>query len=126
MKEFELIEINKKGVPSGKMSINGMLYFFNEFDEEFCYPLSYHVDFMKFEMLDKMKLTLARRCVNADSFYCKNFNEVCEKDFGTCGKACGAYKAKNGKFGVCKHYGFVYEESDKVFELKLKPLRNGK
>jgi hypothetical protein len=37
-----------------------------------------------------------------------------------CGKFCQQYKPLNGKNGRCKHYGYVYEQTDKVKLLKLK------
>ena len=54
-----------------------------------------------------------------DFFHCK-INGVAERDGHTCGsKWCSQYKPRNGKRGMCKHQGKLYEASETETIIKL-------
>jgi hypothetical protein len=93
-------------------------YYFNKWDEN-CYTLEYHKDYMKENNLKELKLFEAKKdSYLTGFFFCKAFFEVGEKN-NTCGKECSCYKPRNGIKGICKHYGYTYEQTDKVKILKL-------
>jgi len=90
--------------------------YFSECDDEHCYHLAYHKEYMKENELKEMKVFEAKRETGTDYFYCKKFNDIGEVG-ESCGKFCDAYKPNNGKNGRCKHYGYCYVPTDKVILL---------
>jgi hypothetical protein len=97
---------------------NTMQLFFNELNEEFCYDLEYHLDYMIKNNIKKMTLFLAEKDKNLDFFYCKEFMSVGEK--GYCGKLCNAYKPRNKKNGICKHFGNTYSKTKEKIKITIK------
>lgn len=93
-------------------------FFFREEDSS-CWKLDAHIDYMLFNGIAQMDLFLAERETNASYFFCKHFGECGDKSEGGCGKRCEGYKPRNGKSGVCKHYGYTFEQTDRCFTLKL-------
>ena len=93
-----------------------MIYYRNQ-DDEFCYDIEAHKDYMRENDLSELELYEAKRETNVDFFYCKEYGEVGEK--GDCGIICDKYKANNGTGGRCKHYGYCYEKTDKKLILTL-------
>lgn len=93
-------------------------FFFRDDDCD-CYTLKSQIDYMIANGLTEMDLWLAERELNAPYFFCKHFQECGDKSEGNCGKLCDAYKPRNGKSGVCQHYGYTYEQTDRCFTLKL-------
>lgn len=92
--------------------------FFFQKGEVNCFKLDAHIDRMKFDQIDEVDLYLAKREVGSDYFFCTHFVEVGEKGCG-CGKECESYSPRNGKSGACKHLGSMYEQTDRIFTLKL-------
>lgn len=104
-----------------------MKYYFRKIDDERCYDVETILDMMQDEMEDndltKMTETVyeAEPIKDIDYFWCKEFDDVGEK--GECGKdKCSSYEPRNGKNGICKHYAFCYQPSDKTRELTLELL----
>lgn len=97
------------------------LYF--RFDDEICYPLSSHIQYMKDNQINHMEIFEAKIEHGTGMFFCKHFLAVGELN-GTCGKMCEAYVPRNGIKGVCKHHGNVYEKTDKNKVLKIKIVEN--
>ena len=64
-------------------------------------------------------MNLAKRESKTDYFYCMHFQEVCEKEQGTCSKSCSGYEPRNGIKGICKHNGYCYEETNEKYLLKI-------
>ena len=93
--------------------------FFFRKDDASCWKLDAHIDYMLFNGINEMDLWLAERETNAPYFFCKRFGECGDKSEGGCGTRCEGYKPRNGKSGVCKHYGYTYEQTDRCFTLKL-------
>lgn len=98
-------------------------YYFRNDDDEMCYPISSHIKHMVENQIKEMDIYLAERETESHFFYCKHFFQVGEKSEQTCGKNCEAYQPRNGKSGVCKFSGFVYEKTDKCFTLKIDELK---
>ena len=94
----------------------GKRCFFQKHDEN-CYTLDYHLQYMVDNHIKEMDVWLAKREVNAPYFFCKHFQESGER--GGCGKHCDAYSPRNGKSGVCKHFGYTYEQTDQCFTLRI-------
>ena len=93
-----------------------MKYYFQKHDEN-CYPLQYHLDYMKENSLKEMEVFEAKRESGTGYFFCKDMQSVGES--GGCGKWCYKYKPRNGKKGICKHHGFTYEQcKSKILNLK--------
>lgn len=84
-------------------------------EDEGCYRLSFHIETLKEEELPEMKLYEAVKDNSTGYFFCKFFDECGEK--GECGKQCSEYSPKNGKSGVCKHYGNVYDSGQEYLLL---------
>jgi len=100
--------------------------YFSEYDDDNCYNLTYHREYMKDNLIDEMILIEAKRETGTGYFFCKEYGEISEVNgsCGYCGMACSFYKPLNGKSGRCKHYGWCYEPTDNQFVLKVgKKLR---
>lgn len=95
-------------------------YYFRQ-DDDMCFDLETHYDYMEENKLTEMDVFEAKIERNSDYFFCTHFYEVGEKN-GTCGKMCKAYQPRNHKKGICKHHGNVYEQTDKKLTLKLEML----
>jgi hypothetical protein len=80
--------------------------------------LDYHLEYMKDNEINEMVVFEARRETGTGYFYCREYMEVGEVG-ESCGKFCAHYKPLNGKNGRCKHYGYVYEQTEKSKLLKL-------
>ncbi len=90
--------------------------YFREYDED-CYSIESHIAYMRENGIETM--TVFEAAIERDSgyFYCKHFFEVGEK--GNCGRICEAYAPRNGKSGICKHTGHVYEITGKSKTITL-------
>lgn len=103
-------------------------YFADIIDEEFCYQKAFLIEDMKERELQEMEVFEAKRETGTDYFYCKEFQEFGSKDDGGCGKICDKYSPRNGKNGICKHWGFTYERGESFIlsvDGKLKKQENG-
>jgi hypothetical protein len=98
----------------------GKRYFFQK-DDENCYTLDYHLQYMAENHIKEMDVYLAKRETQSDYFFCKHFQGCGER--GECGKHCEAYKPRNGKNGICKHFGYTYEQTEKCFTLRIDEIR---
>jgi len=94
---------------------NKKLYF--QKDDEYCYNLEYHLQYMKENNIQEMDVYLAKSEVRSDQFFCKHFLQSGER--GECGKECQSYSPRNGVSGICKHFGYTYEKTDKKFTLSF-------
>lgn len=93
-------------------------FFFRD-DDDMCYTLQSQIDYMIDNGITEMNLWLAERETNVSYFFCKYFEACGDKSEVGCGKHCEGYKPRNGKSGVCKHYGYTFERTDRCFILKL-------
>ena len=88
-------------------------YYFLELDEERCYNLEYTKDLIKGQNLKEKEVYEAKLVKTDDEYmYCKIAGDVGER--GYCGKQCLDYKPRNGKWGICKHQGNLYECGEKI------------
>ena len=80
-----------------------MKLYFHTDEPETAYPLAHFNETLQrpFELAEAVPLQ------NTDFFFCKSVSEAGEK--GNCGKFCSDYEPRNGKSGICRHYGKVYE-----------------
>ena len=92
-------------------------YYFQK-DAEMCYTLQYHLDFMKENEIKEMEVFEAEIERGTGFFYCREFMQIGEIGEG-CGKSCDKYSPRNGKSGICKHSGNVYEQTEKKKVLTL-------
>jgi len=100
--------------------MNKSRYYFRIGDDT-CYKIESHLAYMVLSNITKMNIVLAERDINSDYFFCQHYKETGEK--GQCGKSCDAYSPRNGKSGACKFVGYVYSETDKVYELKIDDVK---
>ena len=102
---------------------NKKMYFCDEIDEERAYSIDYFIEEMKEQQLTELTVYEAVRETKTEYFYCKAVREVCSKppEGEPCGKECCDYIPRNGKSGICKHWGFCYT-SGTAFTLTI----NGK
>jgi hypothetical protein len=84
------------------------LYF--EKHGERCMTIESHKQFMAFTNEETREVYLAKPDRNNGYFYCKENEEVGEK--GNCGRICGDYAPRNGRSGICKHNGLLYEPTE--------------
>ena len=120
MKKYQLTEKLSTEAQSPDFLVGAVsTRFFFRKDDESCWKLDAHIDYMLFNGITEIDLFLAERETNAPYFFCKHFGEVGEKSEGGCGKLCKGYEARNGNSGACKHYGYTYEQTDRCFTLKL-------
>lgn len=92
-------------------------YYFKD-NDDLCYTLEYHKEWMKGTNVKKLKLFEAERVTGEGYFYCSYYNEPGITGDSDCGKTCEGYKPRNGKNGRCKHSGHCYEPTDKYIILK--------
>ena len=85
-----------------------------------CIRISSHIEEMKQADIDEITLNLAERETGTTHFYCHELGFVGEKSEGGCGRECKAYAPRNGKSGACKHIGYTYDNTGRMFLLKLK------
>ncbi len=114
---FEIDGAELRPIKKSDKLIKGL--FFNNLDE-MCRPLSYHINEMVHEGVDELTLNLAEREIGSDFFYCRKFDVVGEKSEWGCGRECKHYAPRNGKSGACKHIGYTYDNTGRMFLLKLK------
>jgi len=86
--------------------------YFKDMDSEYCFSKQYWLDYMKEFGIEEMTVIEAVPIRNSEFFFCRAVDEMGEK--GSCGKICPDYEPRNGKSGMCKHKGFVYEPTDEV------------
>lgn len=87
-------------------------YFFRRFDDELCFPKEYFIMDMEREGINELELYEANRCRDDTYFFCRAVDAVGER--GECGKSCEDYSPCNGKSGICKHMGKLYEVGEKT------------
>lgn len=87
-------------------------------DAENCYTIQQHIDMMKFDGEIEREVFRAKAKRGTGYFYCLEFSEVGEVK-ESCGKQCDKYIPRNGRGGICKHYGFLYEQTDESVTLRL-------
>jgi Uri superfamily endonuclease len=88
------------------------LYF--QKDAEMCYPLYWHLDYMKENNIKEMQVFRAKVEHESGMFFCRFMEQIGEKN-GTCNKKdCDTYVPKNGIKGRCFHYGFCYEPTNEI------------
>jgi len=92
-------------------------YYFGGHNDESCYSLQYHLEYMAENGIEEMIVFEAKIERGSGYFFCKHFFETGETR-EICGKLCELYKPRNGKSGICRHYGYVYEQTDKSKLLK--------
>lgn len=97
-----------------------MKYYFESIDSEMCYNEAYFQSQMEVHKLDAVTVLKAERMTNTGFFFCKKFHSVGEVN-RNCGKVCHKYIPNNGKSGICKQYGYCYENTGEKVTLKLKP-----
>ena len=69
--------------------VNNRFYFRQ--DDDTCYKVKSHLQYMIENHIEEMDIFLAKRKTDSGYFFCKHFNEVGEKSEGGCGKMCNAY-----------------------------------
>ena len=94
--------------------------YFRKGDDDCCYELPYHYDYMKEKNLKELELIEASREISTGMFWCNELQEIGNTNNGSCGKMCDEYKPRNGKNGLCKHWRHPYSYTDKNKILKLK------
>lgn len=96
-------------------------FFINNDDEENCYNLNWILNYMADNHISILKVFLAKRETDSGYFFCKKYQQSGTKEESNCGKSCPMYDPRNGKSGICKHSGYVYEFTNQEFELKCNP-----
>ena len=62
--------------------------------------------------IEQIKVIEAIPMTDSDCFLCRAYRELRVKppEGEPCGKSYEEYEPRNGKWGICKHYGKTYEE----------------
>lgn len=83
-----------------------MKFYFETEDSEIAYSIE-HFD----TVLERpFELFEAVPCKVEGFFWCKAVGECAEE--GSCGKACDDYEPRNGKSGICRHKGRLYDKGN--------------
>ena len=91
-------------------------YYFRK-NDDLCYTIKHHKEWMKKIGIKKLELIEAGREKLNNLFFCKFHCDICE--VGGCGKHLKCYIPNNGKSGRCKHYGYFYEPTDKIKTIRI-------
>ena len=89
----------------------GTDYFFSGEDEELCYPLWKHLMWAREKDEKEITVYKAEPIKVHGYMYCKLHGAG---EDGNCGKICDDYIPRNGKRGMCKHRGKLYQARQKV------------
>ena len=89
----------------------GTDYFFSGEDEEICYPLWKHLMWAREKDEKEVTVYKAEPIKVHGYMYCKLHGAG---EDGNCGKICDDYIPRNGKRGMCKHRGKLYQAGQKV------------
>ena len=89
----------------------GTDYFFSGEDEELCYPLWKHLMWAREKDEKEVTVYKAEPIKVHGYMFCKLHGAG---EDGNCGKICTDYIPRNGKRGVCKHRGKLYQAGQKV------------
>lgn len=89
-----------------------MALFFRFDNDEFCVTKKELIDIAFDEGLNEITAFKANRLIGLDHFFCSYYNAIEER--GDCGVWCKAYKPRNGRSGICKHWRHAYEPGEKV------------
>lgn len=89
-------------------------YYFENEDAEHCYTEEYFQDAMRNDELTEIIVleAIPAKISESEFIYCKEIETVGEKK--ECGKSCPDYEPRNGKNGMCKNRGKLYEHGDEV------------
>ena len=88
-----------------------LIIFFSGEDEEFCYPLWKHLMWAREK--DEKEITVYKaEPVKVHRYMYCNLHGAGED--GNCGKICTDYIPRNGKRGMCKYRGKLYQAGQKV------------
>jgi hypothetical protein len=96
--------------------------YFPDLNPEFCYTLDAIEDMMLNDERKSAVLTEAKRDVGGDHFFCKEHGECYERIRFYCGSHCKEYAPRNGKSGICKHWGHTFSPTDKTITVKIEDL----
>jgi hypothetical protein len=92
-------------------------YYFRTEDSEMCYTLDYLLEQAKEAGLTEIELLTAIPQKVEGMIWCRAVDGCGEK--GECGKQCDSYKPRNGKSGICREQGRLYEPDKKLkFQVK--------
>jgi hypothetical protein len=94
-----------------------MAKFYFQKDDDSCYTLQFHLEYMRENYIEEMEVFEAKREYVEGYFFCKKLSEVSKSD--NCGRYCDNYKPLNGKSGRCIHYGYLYEPIEKSIILHI-------
>lgn len=86
-----------------------MKYYFETEDSE----IAYQIDHFDSVLQRPFKLFEAVPCKVEGFFWCKAVDECAEE--GGCGKDCEYYKPCNGKSGICRYKGRLYDKGSVVY-----------
>ncbi len=92
------------------------LYF--DGNDALCRTLPHHKELMELNGFTEITLNEAKISRVTGFFFCKAYFEMCESN-GSCGKQCEYYIPRNKKSGCCRHWGNLYEPTDKQITIKL-------
>jgi len=94
-------------------------YYYDESCESMATLKSWR-EFMIENDIRELKLFEAKVEYGTGYFICTVFDEIEISEVGNCSnKFCDKYEPRNGIKGICNHYGYTYEQTDKVKILKL-------
>lgn len=91
-----------------------MKTYFSEHNEDWSKSIEDIIRFMRLNDIEQMRVWEGVPMTDSDCFSCRAYRAMCVKPpLGEpCGKSCEKYEPRNGKWGICKHYGRVYEEGE--------------
>ena len=87
--------------------------FFTDYDDRmFTWDKTQIISTMEMNEDTEIAVFAAMREINSDYFFCNVVCEVGDKSENSCGRLCVDYLPRNGKSGICKHWGYTYECGD--------------
>jgi hypothetical protein len=92
-------------------------YYFPSENAEICTDIAGIRAYMKERDLTELTVFEAKRETGTGYFFCQAVGTCGE--VGNCDRLCPDYIPNNGKSGRCKHYGYVYEATEKTRTVKL-------
>ena len=89
-----------------------MKTYFSKYNDEWSKDIEDILKFMHLNDIEELRVWEGIAITDSQCFSCRAYLAICVKppEGEPCGRSCEEYEPRNGRWGICKHYGKTYEE----------------